>query len=278
MRNAINLPIWLLATFLAICLGAIPALALEVEYDGIIKPHAVVELGSPAEGVVAKVAVERSAMVKKGQTLVELESSVQRATVKKATAMANFDGEIALQKAQLAFAKRAQSRIKDLGSFSAHDKDQAATNVVRTGFKLIKAQEDNRLAKLELAKASAMLALHFVKSPISGVVVDRYVSPGEYVNSQPLLQVAQINPLRVEVIVPAQMFGKISPEMTAIIIPELAVYGQQKATVRLVDKVIDPASSTFGVSLELPNPDYQIPSGLKCLVRFEISETADEVK
>jgi hypothetical protein len=82
----------------------------------------------------------------------------------------------------------------------------------------------------------------------------------------------------VEVIVPAQMFGKISPGMTATVVPELLAYGEQTATVTVVDKVIDAASSTFGVRLELPNPDQQIPSGLKCLVRFEIEEKAVAVK
>ena len=253
-----------------------PALSFEAEYDGIIKPNMVIELGSPTEGVVGKVAVDRSQQIKKGQTLVELESSVQRATVKKASAMAEFNGEISLQKTQLAFAKRVQSRVKGLSSINAHDKDQAATNVTLTGFKLLKAQEEKKLAKLELAKVNAMLKLRTVKSPISGVVVDRYVSPGEYISSQPLMQIAQTDPLRVEVIVPAEMFGKITPKMKASIIPELSLYGEQTATVQLVDKVIDPASSTFGVSLKLPNPGHKIPSGLRCLVRFDINETADE--
>ena len=33
-----------------------------------------------------------------------------------------------------------------------------------------------------------------------------------------------------------------------------------------------------GVRLELPNAEQQVPSGLKCLVRFEIEENADEAK
>jgi len=32
--------------------------------------------------------------------------------------------------------------------------------------------------------------------------------------------------------------------------------------------VIDAASGTFGVRLELPNPSQDIPSGLHCRVRF----------
>ena len=278
MRNFQKLSVWILAAFFVLCLGKVPALSLEVEYDGIIEPHVVIKLGSPAAGIVAKVNVDRSSMINKGQTLVELESSVELAAVEKASAMATFDGEIALQQARLAFAKRIHGRVKLLNAISAHDKDQAATDIVLTGYRLKKAREDSTLAKLELKKAKAVLNLRSVKSPISGVVVDRYVWPGEYVNSQPLLRVAQIDPLRVEVIVPAQMFGKINPDMTATIIPELPVYGEQTATVRLVDKVIDAASSTFGVRLELPNSDYQLPSGLRCRVRFRISENTDEAQ
>jgi hypothetical protein len=44
------------------------------------------------------------------------------------------------------------------------------------------------------------------------------------------------------------------------------------ATVKIVDRVIDARSGTFGVRLELPNSDYTIPSGLHCQVRFLASK------
>ena len=248
------------------------------EYDGLIEPYVVVNIGAPAEGVVAEVTVDRSNSVKKGQVLVRMESSVEQAALEKAKAMATFDGEIGLQKTQLAFAKRTYDRFKRLEAVANHDKDQAATEVIRVGHRLKKAREKRTLAKYELKKAQAILNRCSIKSPISGVVVERYVSPGEYVNSQPLLRLAQIDPLRVEVIVPAQMFGRIYPGMIATIVPELPQYGEQTATVTIVDKLIDAASSTFGVRLERPNAEQQMPSGLKCLVRFEIKESADEVK
>ena len=56
--------------------------------------------------------------------------------------------------------------------------------------------------------------------------------------------------------------------MKAQIIPETEEEGDYIATVAIVDRVIDPASGTFGVRLELPNPDYRLPGGLKCMVRF----------
>ena len=261
----------------AMLLPATAVYAETVEYDGLIEPYAVVDIGAPAEGIVAGVTVDRSSSVKKGQVLVELESSVERATVEKAKAMAAFDGEISLQQTQLAFAKRVHQRVKTLTAISTHDKDQAATEITLTRHRLEKARESSILAKLELKKAQALLDRCSIKSPISGVVVERYVSPGEYVNNQPLLRVAQIDPLLVEVIVPSHLFGKITPGMFATIVPELPEYGEHTATVTIVDRVIDSASNTFGVRLELPNAERQLPSGLRCLVRFEIEENADQV-
>ena len=271
-KTTIFYPIMIAILLLATAVGA-----ETVEYDGLIEPYVVVDIGAPAEGIVANVTVDRSDSVRKGQVLVKLESSVEWAALEKAKAMATFDGEIGLQKTQLAFAERSHERFRKLKAIANHDKDQAATEIIRVRHRLKQAREKRTLAKYELKKAQAILNRCSIKSPISGVVVERYVSPGEYVNSQPLLRVAQIDPLRVEVIVPSQMFGRIFPGMTATIVPELPQYGEQIATVTIVDKVIDAASSTFGVRLELANAEQQMPSGLKCLVRFEINEYGDGV-
>jgi multidrug efflux pump subunit AcrA (membrane-fusion protein) len=50
--------------------------------------------------------------------------------------------------------------------------------------------------------------------------------------------------------------------------PEEPVGGEYPATVTVVDRVVDAASGTFGVRLELPNPDRALSAGLKCRVRF----------
>jgi RND family efflux transporter MFP subunit len=243
-----------------------------VEYDGLIEPYVVVDIGASTEGIVDRITVERSSLVKKGQTLVKMESTVERAVLAKAKAMTTFGAEIGLQNTQLAFAKRTADRFQRLDAIASFDKDQAATEIIRVKYRLEQARETRTLAQYELRKAQAVVNRCSIKSPISGVVVERYVSPGEYVDGQPLLRVAQIDPLRVEVIVPSQIFGRIVPGMTATIVPEHPEYGEQTATVTIVDKLIDAASSTFGVRLELPNADQQMPSGLRCQVRFEIDQ------
>jgi multidrug efflux pump subunit AcrA (membrane-fusion protein) len=42
--------------------------------------------------------------------------------------------------------------------------------------------------------------------------------------------------------------------------------GSYDARVTIIDRVIDSASSTFRVRLELPNPNHRIPAGLRCKV------------
>jgi len=72
----------------------------------------------------------------------------------------------------------------------------------------------------------------------------------------------------VEVIIPVARFGSIKVGMRAKVKPEAPVGGQYSAEVKIVDRVIDAASGTFGVRLELPKPNHRLPAGLKCKVIF----------
>jgi RND family efflux transporter MFP subunit len=242
-----------------------------LEFQGLIEPNELVNVGSPVQGIVAHINVQRSSTVTKGEPLVLLDSSVQSAVVERARVLMAVEGEIKLFKEKLAFAQRTHARSKMLfesEAISAEKNDQAITEVSLARNQLQKAMENRSLAKLDLEHAQVVLDQRTIKSPISGVVVDRLVSPGEFVDNQPLLILAQIDPLRVEVILPAGMFQKIQLGMKADIKPEIEVDGSYTATVAIVDRVIDPASGTFSVRLKLPNPDYRLPSGLKCMVRF----------
>lgn len=127
---------------------------------------------------------------------------------------------------------------------------------------------NRRLADLELQRTSAEVALRTIKSPVNGVVVERYMHPGEFPKQEKILKLAQIDPLRVEVYVPVAMLGKIAMGRTAYVKPEPPVTGEYVAKVTVVDRVVDAASGTFGVRLELPNHDLKLPAGLKCTVRF----------
>jgi membrane fusion protein, multidrug efflux system len=75
--------------------------------------------------------------------------------------------------------------------------------------------------------------------------------------------------LNVEVFVPIAYYGQILVGTKGEVTPESPLIGSYSATVSVVDHVIDAASGTFGVRLELQNSDYTIPAGIKCKVKFE---------
>lgn len=51
--------------------------------------------------------------------------------------------------------------------------------------------------------------------------------------------------------------------MEAEVKPEAPLNDSYRAKVTIVDRVVDVASGTFGVRLEIPNSKYNIPPGLK---------------
>ena len=86
--------------------------------------------------------------------------------------------------------------------------------------------------------------------------------------ARPILKMAQIHPLRVEVVLPVTLYNSIKQGSAAEVEAEAPTKGRYKANVQIVDKVVDSASGTFGVRPELPNPGGSIPAGVKCRVFF----------
>ena len=240
-------------------------------YDCVIQPTEVVELSSSVPGIIDTIAVDRSDPVEKDQVVAKLQSDVEQAQVELSQQRAGFEAEIESKRAAAAFKRRNQKRTQELYNKKAvpfHVLDEAKTEAIQAATELRTAEQNKRMAELELALAEAKLELRTVRSPVSGVVVERLKSPGEFIEDKPILRIAQLDPLRVEVIVPVGKFGTIKNGMRAEVTPELAKKRKYIAQVTIVDKVVDAASGTFGVRLELPNPGNFIPGGLRCSLTF----------
>ena len=245
------------------------------EFDCVIEPHEIVELSSPVPGIVEEISVDRSDIVKKDQIVAQLQSDLEKANLELAKARATFNGDIESRKASLEYASRKYQRTEELYSKKAISfdlKDEAATEARVTKMALHQARENKQIAQLELKRAQEMLKLRTIRSPIDGIVIDRNLSAGAYVKTQPILKLAKVDPLRVETYVPTALFNKIKTGMQAEIFPEPPAEGVFPATVTIVDKVIDAASGTFSIRLELPNKENKIPAGLKCKVRFIVNK------
>jgi len=107
-----------------------------------------------------------------------------------------------------------------------------------------------------------------IRSPANGVIAERYLSPGERVEEKPIARVATLDPLRVEVVMPAPLFGSIRLGATMVVTPEMPDAVPREAKVVLVDQLIDGPSNTFRARLELPNSTYAIPAGLRCRIEL----------
>ncbi len=241
------------------------------ELDCLVKPEVYVELSSPVDSVLEEILVQTGDIVSRGQPLAQLEASVERARVKLARLQAKSDSDVQNRREQLRYAKRYLKRMVELleqNSVSQYEKDKAETEVALAQIELNKAREKKRIAEVNLELALTQLELRTLKSPIDGIVVDRYAEVGESVRDRSIMKLAQVDPLKVELIAPTEFFGLIEKGMQVDIYPEQPANQVFAATVTLVDQLIDPASGSFTVRMELPNPDDKLVGGVNCVAQF----------
>lgn len=224
-----------------------PAEAQGPMVDGLIEPSDVSNVSSRAAGVIESITVERGDGVKAGQIIARLNRGIEMAAVD-------------LARTRMEFLQRKVMRNEELHRkqlLSVHDRDEMETEL--------------KIAQLQLREAEERLETRIVRSPIDGVVVERYLSAGEHVGEEPILKIARISPLYVEVVAPVNLFGIIKKDMKADVFPEFGQSRSYTALVLIVDPVVDAASSTFGIRLKLPNPRAALPPGLRCKVRFPVT-------
>lgn len=242
------------------------------ELDCLIEPYVTVKVSSAVPGLLETVTVDRGDVVKKGQGLATLESGAEKAAIEVLRGRATKESAIKIGQARLELSTRSHSRNEGMfqkALISSEKMDEIETTKRLAEMALLEATDNRRLAELELRRATAELTRRTLYSPITGVVVERLLAPGEFAHDeQPVLKLAQLDPLRVEVFAPVALLGSITVGQHAEVAPQAPVNGTYIARVTIVDRVVDAASGLFGVRLELPNRDYRLPAGLKCKIRL----------
>lgn len=267
------------------CLGVFLAVAAAVQaappqpLGCLIEPHQSSDVGSPVVGVIETLHVDRGDRVARGQPLATLRADVERSSVAVAESRAQAVGEVRAAQANAELARQKLARAEDLArqqfiSTQAVEQARAETRVADN--RLAQAREQQGIYAREHELARAQLALRTIRSPSSGVIADRYMAAGERVEERPIFRVAVDDPLRAEVVLPASLFNAVRAGMTMAIQPEFPGAALRQARVVLVDRVIEGASNTFRVRLELPNPDRALPAGLRCKATFSDAGLARE--
>lgn len=250
--------------------AAASAAALAAQPLGcLIEPSRVIDVGSPVIGVLDSVKVERGDRVTKGEVIALLRSDVERAAVNVAATRAQIAAEVQAAQANYDLARQKLTRaqeLKERNFISQQALDQARTEADVARQRLTQAREQRAIWNRELRLAEAQLEQRTIRSPADGVVVERYMSGGERVEEKPVVRIATIDPLRVEIVVPASLYGTVPVGAVLVVTPELPNAAPREAKVVLVDPMIDGPSNTFRARLELPNPKYDLPAGLRCKV------------
>ncbi len=241
----------------------------------LIEPFQRIELRSTVDARIVAMHADRGSEVRKGQVLVELDSAAERAGLDAAGYRAVMDGEIQSADSRIAAAKEKLARREALVKekfIAAQDRDDTRTELQQAEANKLQAKDNRRLAEIEQRRLGELIEQRRLRSPINGVVTERLQQVGEIAqagdNARAVMRLAQTHPLRIEVVLPVAMYGKIKVGQKARIEAEQPLTGRFEATVSIVDRVVDSASGTFGARLELPNPSREIPAGIRCRVFF----------
>lgn len=261
-RRAAACCVWWVAAAPAV---AAPALGCLIEAER------VADIGSPVVGVVEQVNVERGDRVVKGQVVAVLRAQVERASLGVASSRADSVAEVQAANTNAKFAR--DKLLRTEGLFRENFVSEQAVNQARAEAEVaeqrLRLVRDQRVvSQQERGVAAAQLLQRVIRSPIDGVVAERYITAGERVDDKPLLRVAKLHPLRVQLVVPVALYTQVQTGAMAHVLPDLPGAKPLSAKVTMIDKVIDAASNTFRVHLELPNANGELPAGLRCKASF----------
>jgi RND family efflux transporter MFP subunit len=244
-------------------------------YDCLIEPHQSLEISSAVTGVVDKVLVKRGDRVRKGQVVFTLDSQVEAAAVELAKFKSQAVGAIKAAQSKIEFSQKKYERRKEMAVenlLPKQERDDAESELRLAEAELVAAKESKEQAAIEYKQQSSLLALRTIRSTVNGVVVDQMLYPGETAEpggKKPVLKLAQLDPLKVRVMLPMAVFGKVKLGQAVDVNPENAPNTKLGATVRHTDKVLDAASGTHIVFLDLPNKSLSTPAGAKCKAQFD---------
>lgn len=279
-------------------------LAQTIDISAAIDARMVVDIVPKTQGMarVASVHVEEGQAVKKGQLLLQLETRELRAQLKQAqaslasakNALAQARSGIKQAEASYINAKNNFQRIETLFNQQivsqqeyenskmqleiAQSTYEAAQQQVKvdpdTGYQYLEAHVEQAEASVELARANLDNAR--VVSPISGIVIDRNVDPGEMAGSSPVATVMDMTTVIASGTITEKNVNKLKEGQDVIII--IASINNLTGTYE-ISKIIPAAddSNTYKLQVNIPNPQFTIKPGMSAIIQANTQEIKDVI-
>ena len=201
------------------------------EYTAIVEAEAVNNIAPLTGGRIDKIYVEVGNYVRKGQLLVQMNEANLKQT-----------------KAQLDNLETNFKRMDELykvGGVTKSDWDAMKTNleVTRTSY-------ENLLENTQLL------------SPLNGVVTARNYDSGDLYGGQPIVQVQQINPVKMKINISEALYTKVKVGQTVKITIDTYEGQEFQGKVNLIYPTIDGVTHTFPVEIQLANANYKVRPGM----------------
>jgi multidrug efflux pump subunit AcrA (membrane-fusion protein) len=248
-------------------------------------------------GRIVATPVERGTAVAQGTELIRISATEAEAQAKEAeanaaqiearlglTAGTPFDvnnvPEVQTAKASFDLAQNEFNRIKSLldqrvVSQSEFDQRRTQTEAARQQYESAKNAAAQQYQALQAARARVSLAHKalsdtVVRAPFAGLVAERMVSVGDYVNrGQKVATVVRIDPLRVQLTVPEQFVSAVA--VGAPVSFEVDAYpGRQfSGKIRYVSPALEANQRALTVEAVVPNSTRELKPGLFATARIE---------
>jgi RND family efflux transporter MFP subunit len=255
------------------------------------------EVAAEVAGRVVATPIERGSRVGQGATLIQIADTEVAAQAREAEANAaqlearlgmasgaSFDvervPEVANAKAAQALATTEFERTKmlqsqQLISKSEFDQRQAQAVAAQRQYEVARNGAEQQYQALMAAKARVQMARKAladtnVRAPFDGVVGERLVSVGDYVTrGAKVATVVRINPLRLELTVPAQYLKTVATGRTVHL--DVDAYAGEKFTgeVRFVSPGLQSDTRALTIEAIVQNADGRLKPGLFATARIE---------
>jgi membrane fusion protein (multidrug efflux system) len=210
-----------------------------------VEAYADVIVSSQESGVIDRIIVDKGSRVRAGQPIVRIDDETLAAQVDESRASASLARERYERQRQL-------WEDEGIGSEIAF---------LQTKFEAQSA--DARLAFLE-----ARLARHTIKSPITGLLDDRYVDVGEIVApGTPVARVLTIDRLKVVGGVPERFGPYVTEGGSAVLDFDVLPGASIEGTIAFVGAAVDRQNRTFPIEILLENPDGRLKPQMVANVR-----------
>ena len=230
-------------------------------------------VSSPLQGRVVEVRAHLGDRVKAGDVLLVVDSPD----------IAQAYSEYVKEDSDLQYATRAHELAKDLyedRALALKDLKQAENELVKARAEFRRAKErlvSLRISPQELNKPldKQQITSRFeMKSPLSGVVVERAVTPGQSVTGDPdhvLFTVADLDVLQVVADVYEKDLALVQDEQSAVVKVEAYPDVEFPATVVAVGDVVDPRTRTIKVRARVANDSHKLKPEMFARLQLDVS-------